>query len=325
LSLASRLHAAWDAYWFRPGSLRRLAYCRILFFTFFLIYHNMHDRGGLTSFSGTDVYAPMLITRVLHDILGVPYLTPSVQYLLYVLMVAFAAASLLGLRTGLSTMLTALVYTYLKAEAYSHGGYVHHPDAIVALSLWALALSPCGEVLSLDALRRRRGGTAFPARAVTGDVRSTSILATWPVRFISLFLAIAYFLAGGCKVWLGGGLGWVNGDTLRYYLVQGAMPLGMRLSDHHLVTQLMSIVTVLFELTFWLVLVFPALTWIYVLYGLSFHIGSIYLMNVHFIPFLMGYVFLLDWVAVEAKLRRWFGRDGAKRSRDSARGIAKAP
>ncbi len=306
--LVSSLRAAWDAYWFRPGSLRRLAYCRILFFAFFLLYHHAHEEGGLTSFSGTDVYAPMLITRVMHDLLRLPYLTPPVQHALYQVMVVFAVVSLLGFRTGLTTKLTALVYTYLKAEQDAHGGYVHHPDAIVALSVWALALSPSGATLSLDALRRRRKGEVGAETGVANDAQDpTSPFATWPVRFVSLFLAIAYFLAGACKVWLGGGVGWLNGDTLRYYLVQGGMELGMRLSDHHLLTQLMSIATLVFELTFWLVLVFPSLTLAYALYGFGFHIGSLYLMNVHFIPFLLGYVFLFDWAVFETRLRGWFG------------------
>jgi hypothetical protein len=318
--LTGRLRAAWDTYWFRPGSLRRLACCRILFFGFFIIYHHADEGGGLTSFIGTDVYAPMLITRVLHDVLGLPYLTPAVQHSLYLLMIVFAALCLLGYRTGLATTLTAILFTYLKAEQYSHGGYVHHPSAIVALSVWALALSPCGAVLSLDALRGRRKREVAAESSVANEGHDPrSPFATWPVRFIPLFLAIAYFLAGACKIWLGDGLGWLNGDTLRYYLVQGGMELGMRLSDHHLLTQLMSIVTLLFELSFWLVLVFPSLTWIYALYGLGFHIGSYYLMNVWFIPFLLAYVFLFDWVALETKLRRRFGRGRSERAEDSRR------
>ncbi len=312
--LVSRLRAAWDSYWFRPGSLRRLAYCRILFFGFFLIYHYADNGGGLTSFSGTNVYAPMLITRVLHSVLRLPYLTPPVQHALYLLMLVFVVAAMVGFRTTLSTTLSALLFTYLKAEQYSHGGYVHHSSAIAALSVWALALSPCGAVLSLDALRRRQGEAAAGAGAAYDP---TSSLATWPVRFTPIFVSIAYLLAGGCKLWLGDGLGWVNGDTLRYYLGEAGNPLSMRLADHHLLTQLMSIATLLFELTFWLVLVFPTLTWIYVLYGIGFHVGSIWLLHGGFALFLLNYVFLFDWVAIEARLRRWFGRAGSGRAEDS--------
>jgi hypothetical protein len=305
---ASRLRAAWDAYWFKPAPLRQLALTRIIFFALFLLWHLWHRGGGLTSYSGTDVYAPMLITRVLHGVLRLPYLVPSVQHLLFQLMIFIGVVALVGFRTTLSTILTAVLYTYLKAEQYSHGGYVHHPDAIVALSLWALALSPCGAVLSIDAARRRAASGKEAASVASGTADGSSPFAGWPFRFVPLFTAMAYFLAGACKLWLGGGTGWLNGDTLRYYLAQAHMDLGMRLAEHHFLTQLMSISTVMFELGFWLVLVFPSIAWVFALYGLAFHIGSIHLMNVHFFPFPLAYVFLFDWERMEAKLKTWIRR-----------------
>src|SRR5687767_4199853 len=76
-SAATALIEGWDAYWFKPASLRRLAACRIAFFALFIVWYGGEWGQALTGYSGTTVYAPIAITALVHEVVGLP--NPDLQ------------------------------------------------------------------------------------------------------------------------------------------------------------------------------------------------------------------------------------------------------
>jgi predicted DCC family thiol-disulfide oxidoreductase YuxK len=292
----------WEAYWLEPAPLVNLAAARILFLALFIWWYWIQRGDELVGYEGTDVYAPILITRLIHGLLGLPNPGPAAQQALFLGLLALALAGLVGWKTKAATLGAALLYTYLKAEQYSHGGYVHHPDAITAICLWVLALSPSGGALSVDdLLRRARRAARTGTLAAHADTRLHPY-AGWPLRLVPLLLALIYLYAGLCKLWVGKGLAWANGTTLQFYMVQDGTELAMRLAQHPALVQLLSILIWLFELTFWIILVVPALVWLYAIGGVLFHVGSLVVQGIDFTAFLFAYVFLFDYRRIAARV-----------------------
>ena len=91
----------------------------------------------------------------------------------------------------------------------------------------------------------------------------------------------------------------MNGYTLQYYLASDAMrndmPLGWWLSQHHVLSQLLSLATVIFEGTFFLVLIFPILAFIYVPVGIAIHTGMYLTMKANFFQWIAVYSVFVPW------------------------------
>lgn len=83
-----------------------------------------------------------------------------------------------------------------------------------------------------------------------------------------------------------GGLQWCNGSTLQAYLVEhylwGDMLGALRLAQKPLLCRLLSMLVCTFELTFWLILVCPHLTYGYALSGIAFHVGTAQIMRIQY-------------------------------------------
>jgi hypothetical protein len=150
---------------------------------------------------------------------------------------------------------------------------VHHPEALFAIFLMALALAPSGDSLSVDALiRNRRAG---PTSRSTQPPRLVDT-AAWPLKLAWVLLAMTYFSTGVSKL-LSGGLSWMNGYTLQIYTFGDALAsgktLGVWLAGHHTLCILLAIGTILFETFFFLSLFVPRAAPLFFLAGISFHVG----------------------------------------------------
>jgi hypothetical protein len=150
---------------------------------------------------------------------------------------------------------------------------VHHPEALFAIFLTLLAFSPAGESLSADALIRRRRERHADG---SGRVAGRADTAMWPLKLIHVLLAMTYFSTGISKL-LSGGLRWTNGYTLQIYTFSDAVdanrPLGIWLAGQHSLSVLVSVATILFELFFFVSLIFPRTAPFFFLGGILFHIG----------------------------------------------------
>ncbi|MGH2415107.1 MAG: hypothetical protein ACRDEA_15730, partial [Microcystaceae cyanobacterium] len=180
--------------------------------------------------------------------------------------------------------------------------------ALVMISLLALALSLSGKVLSIDDLRRRIRFNQQQEKFKDFDLKQeNSILAKWPLLLIQWIFAMAYLDSGMSKI-LKGGLDWTNGYTLQYYLWQDGLiwdrSFGVWLAQQHTLAILSSWVAILFELTFFLVLIFPKLVWFYIPLGISFHTGIYLAQKAPFLKYIPSYSVFIAWTAIAKFLSR---------------------
>jgi len=307
MSLA-RLWQRWTGYWFRPAPLLTLDVCRVLIVGNQL-WELLGRYGFITSRAGLPeaLYDPLPVFRLLtlpwgwngwSSLLEGPWLyRPSAALVdwLFMLAVAVGVTALIGVYTRASLMAFALGSLLLQALAYSFGDH-HHPEALTIITVALLALSPAGRTLSVDAWHQRR--TWLTAR---------SPMAGWPLATVQWLFAIVYLSAAGSKLAVAG-WDWMNGFTLQYHLAVDAthngVGLGLWLSRQHALVQALSWMTILFEATFFLVLLMPRLRWVYLPLGAAFHIGIYFAMHAPFFPWVVLYAAFIPWASVAGFRRR---------------------
>ena len=138
------------------------------------------------------------------------------------------------------------------------------------ITLCLLAFSPAGGALSLDRYLASRNSLGRRA------LRKKSPLAAWPLRLVQNLFGLIYLDAALRKLYAGG-IDWVNGYTLQYYIYSDASrrgsAFGLWLARQHTAACVLSWVTIIWEGTFFLVLIFPRLVWIYLPLGIGLHVG----------------------------------------------------
>lgn len=258
----------WDRYWFTPAPTVNLAVARILAVAaqVFWLFPSLDEQLGRLQ-SNPHFIHPQFLIRVIAAVFPrQTWFTPETITAIWWATKALGVLSLVGLFTRVAMPLFALGSWFLVAHRFSYGD-VHHSEAMFALFLMSLALSPCNEDLSLDAWRKRRAGRP----AVT-----TSSLARWPFALAHLLLALVYLSTGLTKL-VFGGLRWMNGYTLQNRTLQDALgrdiPLGIWLAQQHTLSILLSIGTVMFEVGFVASLFLPRWRTAFFSAALAFHVG----------------------------------------------------
>ena len=229
--------------------------------------------------------------------------TPTGLTAIYWVAMAAGVLAIIGLWTKWSLLVYALCYGFFVSHAYSYAD-VHHREALYFLFVLALAFSPAGERLSVDAwLRRRRA-----RRLGVPEPADRTDLAMWPLRLLHVLLAWTYFSTGITKL-LVGGLQWMNGYTLQYAIFKNAisraaMPtLGLWMASNRTLCIGVSIGTILFETFFFVSLFLPRLAPLFFAGGLFFHL-MLYLTSGH--PFFEH--MLLNTIMLLFYNQQWFPR-----------------
>ena len=286
-----------------------------------------------------EFFNPSLLTRALEALsLPVPP-EPGNLELLRVFACGIACTALLGIFTRVSLVALAATNLYLGA-AVNSWGYAAHSTALPALLLVIVAAAPGATTFSCDALfaawrARRRGQPARVPERVLGGAFSA-----WPIRLSLLLLCLFYFASGHSKL-RHSGLRWADGRTLEFYLSGGSVlgnglpqrflsdpraptsdkwrdgyglvdyaylgrptALGHGLSRSPTLVRLVSIATLLFELSFPLALLGRRLTLAYLLAGTLFHVGIILTLRIEFWSSLVVYLLFVDWLAIGRWLKR---------------------
>ena len=105
----------------------------------------------------------------------------------------------------------ASTFLYVALYKYAFRDF-HHPEPVLIIAFFAMALSPAGRVLSIDSLIRNRGRPVEPAlrpqllRRLAGDAHPVVHGADVPL--------------GGLRQADRGWFDWTNGYTLQFYLAQ---------------------------------------------------------------------------------------------------------
>ena len=238
-------------------------------------------------------FEPLLFFNVFHVFLGWVFCPDfEIVQIIFFVSIASGVLSLVGLVTNFSLVLFAATSVYLQAYLYSFGDF-HHPEAVMVIALSALAISPSGRVLSVDAwLRSRTRREGLLAVAVQSE------FAGWPIKLLQCFFVLMYSSAVWSKL-SASGLDWANGYTLQYFLARNGLrwgnTLGVWLSQFHTFILLSQIGILLFQATFALAVIFPKLRWIYVPAGLLLHIGIYLTLNAPFFSWIALYAVFIPW------------------------------
>jgi hypothetical protein len=298
----------WNRYWFSPSPYLDLAVLRIVAAAtqLFVLYgygdylgHILLGRAALPD----EYWNPLIVLNIMNAPFGWGFRPPP-DAVLVVYYVAFGAGvlALLGMLTNLSLLVFVAASVYVHAFNYSFNDF-HHDKAVMMIALGALTLSPCGRVLSVDALVRRwrqRDGHG------TG-LESKSEFAGWPIRLLQWFFVLMYASAVWSKL-SASGLDWANGYTLQYIFARDGLrwgnPLGVWASQFHWMLLLGQYVILVFQATFALAVIFPKLRWVYVPLGLTFHAFNWIIMFARFPQWMALYVIFIPWSALLQRLSK---------------------
>jgi hypothetical protein len=197
--------------------------------------------------------------------------TPGGMTAVYAVSMIAGLLAIIGFCTGPALFVYGLCYAFFVSHSYSYAD-VHHREALYAFFILALAFSPAGRCLSVDAWLRRRRALRLGKPVESGRTD----MAMWPLRFLHVLLSMTYFSTGITKL-LSGGLRWMNGYTLQNDIFSDAInrgiPLGIWLAHQHTLCILLSIGTILFETFFFVSLFLPRLAPVFFAGGLCFHLG----------------------------------------------------
>lgn len=235
----------------------------------FWFYPSLEEHVNLLR-KNSEFIEPQVLTRILSTVLPRDVLyTPSSITALYWITAIVGVMALIGLFTRASVFLFASGTWIFVSHLFSYGDR-HHTEAVFCIFLMMLAFSPSGESLSVDAyLRRKR---ERPARYPSG----TADTAIWPLKLAHVLLALTYFSAGMSKL-IASGPRWMNGYTLQNHALQDSInrgfPVGIWVAQHHGLAIALSVLTIFYEVFFFLSLLFPRTAPFFFLGGIGFHIG----------------------------------------------------
>jgi hypothetical protein len=282
----------WESFWFAPKDALTLGVCRILYFG--LLFWNYYDQPFAPWAEVPRAWWQPIWT---FDKLHIGVLPEQPLLAAEIIWKAAIAFACLGLLTRISTATACLLAFYLLGLRHNWGK-ASHDDASTILILGILALSRCGDALSIDALvrgRRRRATTSTDSRLPleSGEYR-------WPLRAVWLILALVFFNSAVAKL-RRSGLEWAWSDNLAVLMVRlnyfnkPVTDWGLRLANIPGFGKFMGVSAILVELFFPLVLFSKLARWILVPAAFLMQLGNKFLLGVDFTSFMFAYVFFIDW------------------------------
>lgn len=201
----------WNRFWFAGEAPLSLSVCRIGVATSVLLslykLHTPNFDSALAKLP-VELYNPVGILRILGS--GVPSagLLGALQTIAWLATIAM----LFGLAARVSTVVSLVTALALASFQSSFSPGWHHVYPLVFLAQIPLAFAPVGDVLSIDALIRKRRRRAPPSRDRGNYV--------WGVRLVQFAIALVFFNAFHHKIIQAGfSLDWALSDNLRHHLL----------------------------------------------------------------------------------------------------------
>lgn len=218
-----------------------------------------------------------------------PRLVEAVAGLFFV----FGLFALVGLWTRISMAVVVALgfYLFTIPQLFGKIGHNHH---LVLFGL-LLALSPCGDALSVDALLRKRRGHGVPALAAAKRYAQ-------PIQAILLLMGVMYFFPGAWKL-ARNGLTWFTASSLRGLIAgklaeEVASPLQLWILHQSALLVLGAVFTIVFELGWLFAAMNKRTRPLALIVGLTFHNMTNLLMGIPFTQLQVCYVALVNWGAV---------------------------
>lgn len=230
-------------------------------------------------------------------------LTPDVVRAGQWALVLTAVLAALGCYTRITSTAAAVLALLVIGVPQLYGWKVDHPHHLVWFAA-ILAASPSGDALSIDAWRR--GGTPPPPSPAYGV----------PLRFAWALMGLLYLFPGLAKAALLPQ--WGSAANLQFHLYEkwaeldGFQPV-LPVDQWPLVLSLAAAGTILFELSFIVLVWFRRTRWLVLAGGLLFHTMTSQMMAISFLSLQLCYVALVPWERVAAWWRGVPGETAADR------------
>lgn len=284
-----------ERFFFAPGTPTNLGFVRAGLFSAlaaFAMQENVAKDAALARVN----WRPTSFFRVLGGPPG-PGMLRAIQVAVVVAAI-FAAA-------GLFTRAAQLVATPLGAYLLgfdSNFGKINHRSMLLILMLLALLPARLGDGVSIDRLRAA-------ARTRDGSPPRPDPRYRWPLALAQMTAVSVYFFAGFSKI-VNGGLEWFTADAFRRFIytridqLPSPPRLGLWLADHPGLAQLTAIVSVAFELSVVLILLWPRLKRLILPGIVLFHEASIALVRINFRRTMVAALIpLVDYEAIGRRIR----------------------
>jgi len=209
--------------------------------------------------------------------------------------------SLIGLFSRFNMIISVLSAIFLLGIPNLFGK-VYHGHHIIWFAI-ILSASPCANCFSLDALLKK-------VRNKSTQIQNKSLMDnsyTIALRSIWLLFGIIYFFSGFWKWWQSG-IDWIFSDNLMNIMYLKWTELGpespqLQFLEHFPSSlQIAAFGTVLFEMCFIFLLIFPKYRYIAIASGIMFHISSHFMMGIFFKSLVICYIIFIDWHYVYRRL-----------------------
>lgn len=232
---------------------------------------------------------PNLIIEVFQFLLGDGILLSlSFIKVIYFLILISGLFTVIGLFSKYSIPLIAFLYTFIIAYMWSFGE-VHHPRSVLCWFFIIMALS-------------KRSADAYSLDAYFGLQKPQNYLwkYSWPSAILMIALSSAYCFSGLWKIFYQGGVEWLNGYTLQYYIVsKGENFLTKFIIGKSWLLITLSYFSIILEILFPLAVFFKKYSKWFLIAAFFFHLGNYFMRGENGIfiiwPLIaIGYSFSLD-------------------------------
>lgn len=234
-----------------------------------------------------DVASKLYYPLPLIDLFGIPPLNTNELSLVRTALVASLLSAALGLFTRASLSLSTILFFVYQGVLLSysrspHSTYVSHATNIHFFTLFVLSVAPGVENFSL------RDRFSFSNQAPR-----------WPRDLIIATLGLVYFGSAYCK-WVESGYQWMNGYNLQAILLKKYLlndfERTLFLANQFSLVWALNIFTLIFETLFIFGVFVPRWRWLFIVGGLSFHLGAFLFLQIYYLStFCIVYlVFLPD-------------------------------
>jgi len=280
-----------------------LAVFRIVFFSLVLFSFSVNSVAWFGNLPADLIFPP---TGLRFLVTYIP-ISQSTAWFASVALVVACLTCIVGLFTRTSTIVCLVLSLYVLGLPQLFGKVNHYHHLIWFMVI--LAASPCADVLSVDAIfkswKRADHGTTEPPK----PSRAYSL----PLRFVWLLMGVIYFSAGFWKIWTGG-YQWAWSDNPRNIMYNKWMELSgwvpfFRVDQYPTLYKLSAVCTLVFELSFILLIFFPLVRYLAPLGGTAFHGMTNLFMKISFWNLQGCYVAFVDWQALFGAIGRRCFRD----------------
>ena len=227
----------------------------------------------------------------------------STVHLVYHVWEASIVLTAFGVFTRWAAGLMAVsgAYVFLVPNLF---GYVSHAELPLVWFAVLLAASPSGDALSVDALRR----AWFSPERVIAHRHHRSLRYSLPLRFTWLLIGLVYIFPGTHK-FASAGFRWASSTNLarRVYtqsFITNGWPVAHHLDRHPVLLTLGGLMTLAFEMSFLLLVLFRRTRYLAAVGGIVFHSMTKVLLHISFFTLQLAYVSFVPW----QRLLSWVGR-----------------